>query len=88
MEAFLASGRIADLVLVVLALETAALLLMQHRRQGPPGSLDILAAALPGAALVVALRVALTGGPWQGVAAALIAAFALHLIDLRLRLKR
>lgn len=88
MEAFLASGRIADLVLLVLALETAGLVLLRRRRSAPPGPVAILAAALPGAALVIALRFALTGAPWQAIAAALIASFALHLVDLTLRLKR
>lgn len=88
MEALLASGRIADLVLIVLALETAGLVLLQRRRRVAPGPRAILAAALPGAALVIALRFALTDAPWQAIATALAASFALHLIDLTLRLKR
>ncbi|WP_203071665.1 hypothetical protein [Falsiroseomonas ponticola] len=88
MDDFFASGRVADLVLLVLLLE-AALLLAWHRRTGrglAPAA--ILGLALPGVALVLALRAALVGAGWPWVAAALSAAFAAHLFDLRLRLRR
>jgi hypothetical protein len=88
MQAFFASGRVADLVLLVLLLEALGLALW-HRRTGrglPPAA--ILGLALPGVALVLALRAALVGAGWAWVAAALIAAFAAHLLDLWLRLRR
>jgi hypothetical protein len=37
---------------------------------------------------VLALRVALTGGDWRGISIFLIAAFIVHVIDLRARLAR
>ena len=88
MEAFFASGRVADLVLLILLLEATALALW-HRRTGrglAPAA--ILGLALPGVALVLALRAALVGAGWPWVAAALTAAFAAHLLDLWLRLRR
>ncbi|NGM21548.1 hypothetical protein G3576_16110 [Roseomonas stagni] len=88
MEAFFASGRVADLVLLVLLLEAAALALW-HRRTGrglAPAA--ILGLAMPGVALVLALRAALVGAGWGWVAAALSAAFAAHLLDVWLRLRR
>ncbi len=88
MAEFFASGRVADLVLVVLALE-ALLLTLWHRRTGrglAPAA--VLGLALPGVALVLALRAALVGAGWRWVAMALTAAFAAHLLDVWLRLRR
>jgi hypothetical protein len=85
MEALFASGHVADLILVVLVLESA-LLIAWHRRTGNglvPRA--VLALALPGVALVLALRLALTGAWWGWIALALLAAFAAHLADIALR---
>jgi hypothetical protein len=88
MAEFFTSGRVADLVLLVLVLESAALVLW-HRRTGrglPPAA--VLGLALPGVALVLALRAALVGAGWPFVAMALVGAFAAHLFDLAFRLRR
>lgn len=88
MAEFFASGRVADLILLVLAAE-ALLLLAWRRRTGrglPPMALAGL--VLPGVALVLALRAALTGAGWPFVAMALVAALAAHLFDLAQRLRR
>jgi hypothetical protein len=45
----------------------------------------VLGLALPGVALVLALRFALTGAGWEWVALALVGAFAAHLFDLATR---
>jgi hypothetical protein len=85
MEALFAGGHVADLILVVLVIE-AVVLIAWHRRTGrglPPRA--VLALALPGAALVVALRLALTGAWWGWIALALLAAFAAHLADIAVR---
>ena len=85
MADFFASGRVADLVLLVLALESA-LLLGWHRWTGRglrPRA--VLGLTLPGVALVLALRFALTGAGWEWVALALVGAFAAHLFDLATR---
>ena len=87
MADFFSGGHVADLVLLVLALETA-LLLAWHRRTGRglrPRA--VLGLALPGVALVLALRFALTGMGWEWVAMALVGAFAAHLFDLAVRLQ-
>lgn len=88
MEAFFASGRVADLVLLVLLLEAAALALWHHRTGRGLAPAAILGLAMPGVALVLALRAALVGAGWGWVAAALSAAFAAHLLDVWLRLRR
>jgi len=87
MAGFFSHGHVADLVLLVLALE-AVLLLAWHRRTGRglrPAA--VLGIALPGVALVLALRFALTGAGWEWVALALVGAFAAHLFDLVVRLR-
>ncbi|MGG5811054.1 hypothetical protein [Falsiroseomonas sp. CW058] len=83
MEEFFASGRAADLVLLVMAAEAALLLAWRRRSGRGPSPGAVMALVLPGAALVLALRVALTGGWWGWVALCLLAALAAHLADLR-----
>jgi hypothetical protein len=83
--AFFSSGQVADLILLVLVVE-ALLLLVLHRRFGrglPPRA--VLAVVLPGVALALALRCALTGSPWPWLALSLMAALAAHLFDLGTR---
>jgi hypothetical protein len=87
MAAFFASGRVADLILLVLALEAVALLVW-HRRGGGLAPRAILALALPGVALVLALRLALTGAWWGWIGLALAGAFAAHLFDLFGQIRR
>lgn len=85
MEWLFASGRVADLILLVLALE-GMVLGVWWRRTGtgvPPRALLPFLAA--GACFALALRVALTDGWWGWVAALLGGAFLAHLLDLVLR---
>ena len=83
MEDFVRSGRIADLVLLVIAVEAAALLLWRRRRGGGSSLARILPFLAAAAFLVLALRLALTGGPWQAIAAALGLGGLAHLAGLR-----
>lgn len=78
MAEFFSSGRVADLVLVVLAVEA---LILAGRGRGR-SRLTVLIAALPGAFLVLAVRAALTGADWRWTAFWLAAAFPAHLADL------
>jgi len=87
MESLVRSGAVADLVLACLALEAVALLAW-HRATGrglPP--LAVAALLLPGAFLVLALRLALSGAAWALIPAALVGALTAHLWDLRRRLR-
>ena len=83
METFFATGRVADLVLVVLAMEVVALALLRRATGRGPTLGAVLSLALPGAALVLALRVALTDGWWGWIGVWLAVALVAHLIDLR-----
>jgi hypothetical protein len=88
MEALVTSGAVADLILACLVLEAIALLAWRRWRGTGPTIADILALLLPGAFLVLALRVALTGGPWPLIPLALSAALVAHLADLARRFRR
>ena len=88
MEALVTSGAVADLILACLVLEAIALLAWRRWRGTGPSVADILALLLPGAFLVLALRVALTGGPWPLIPLALSAALVAHLADLVRRFRR
>lgn len=85
MDSFFASGHAADLVLVVLALETLALWVW-HRRTGRGiAPADLLGFFLAGACLLLALRAALTGAGWPAVALFLALAGAAQAYDLSRR---
>ena len=83
MSELFASGRIVDLILGLVAVEALALVAL-GRRRGIAG-LDVAAALLPGVALMLALRAALTGAWWAWVAAWLAASLVAHLADLARR---
>lgn len=74
-----------DLVLAVLVLEILGLLFWRRRTGRGPTARQLFALALPGACLMLALRVALTDGPAGLLLVFLVAAFAAHLVDLRTR---
>jgi hypothetical protein len=84
-EGFFSVAHLVDLVIGFTLLEALALWLW-HRRSGrgvAPGewALNLLS----GLCLMAAVRGALTGAPWYGVALGLTAAGALHATDLRRR---
>lgn len=82
MTALFASGRIVDLILVVLFLEIVALTLWRTLRGDTARWPNLLAAAFPGACLLLALRAALSSADWRWVAACLALSFPAHLLDL------
>ncbi|MEO8010784.1 MAG: hypothetical protein ABI650_03980 [Dokdonella sp.] len=84
-QEFFTSGRVVDLVLVVMAIE-AIVLGLYHRKSGRGiGLLDLLANLASGFCLLLALRAALTGMSWPWIGAALAASFAGHLFDVSRR---
>ncbi len=86
MDAFIRSGGIADVILVVLAAETALVGLYLWRRGQAMALLSLAAANLAGGALVLAFRAVLHESGWLFVAIYLAAALLAHLADLALRL--
>lgn len=85
MSALFASGGVADLILVLTALEGLALA-AYHRGTGrgvAPG--DLLGNLLAGAFLLLAMRCALVGAWWGWAALCLLLSLLAHLADLRRR---
>ena len=79
MEDLFTSGHAVDIVLIVLALEGA--FLIARRRK----AIDVILMLAPAALILIALRVALTGGNWWIMAILLAASFPVHIADLRRR---
>lgn len=84
---FIVSGRIFDVMLVVLAAEVAWL---AWRRRGVRGPVlaPLIANAGAGAALVLSFKAILAGAGWPWVAAALLASLVCHVADLAYRHRR
>jgi hypothetical protein len=85
MADFFASGRVVDLILILMLAE-ALVVLAWWRRTGrglaPAAFLPFL---LAGGCLMLALRAALVGAAWPWMALALLGALLAHLLDLRRR---
>lgn len=86
LHALIASGRVADLVLAVMALEAVALI--AFLRPGQIELVGLLGNLAGGAALVLALRFALTSAPWPWIAGALLLSMVGHMVDLGVRVRR
>jgi hypothetical protein len=85
MEQLFASGRIVDFILIIMLAEYLTLRLYLGRA-GQGALSGIALYLLSGAFLLLALRLALTGGSWVWIACCLAAAGAWHAVDLRRRL--
>lgn len=84
LEALFASGRIIDLILVLVLIEGVVLALVPRLR-GSMGLIDIAGLLLPGVMLMLAVRTALTEAPYTTTAAMLAAALVFHLLDVARR---
>jgi hypothetical protein len=80
-----ATGRIVDLILGLVVLETIGLLAVRRRTGRGVSAADLLPNLLAGACLLLAVRAALTDAGWTTVAACLLAALGAHGADLRRR---
>ncbi len=85
METLFASGLVAELILLVLALEAVALVAAKRLLRGGPPLRSLLPFLAAGACFALALRGALTGASWVAVAPWLGLAFLAHLLDLAAR---
>ncbi len=86
-ESLFRSGRIADVVIAVMALEALVFAVAARTRSRTWSLSALLAGLLPGLFLVLALKAALVQAPSLWIAAALSAALVAHLVDVRLRLR-
>ncbi len=82
MEQLFASGRIVDLILLLVAIEAIGLIVYRRVTGSGIEGLHLLIALIPGICLLFALRGALTGEAWPSIALWLAAALLTHLGDL------
>lgn len=85
MSGFFADGSAVDLILVFMILEGIVLAVYRRRTGRGIALVDLAAMLLAGAFLLLALRAALTGASWSGIAGWLSAALVAHLADLARR---
>lgn len=88
MQELVESGRVVDGILALILVQCAGLALLRRRYGIGPSPRDLWPTLAAGAALLLALRAALTGAPWTAIAAWLATAFAAHLADLYRRWPR
>jgi hypothetical protein len=79
------SGRIVDCILAFMAVEIIVLILLRKQGWLHAQLLDLVVNMGAGAALLLALRVALHGGAWQAIALWLSIALGFHAGELTVR---
>ncbi|MET0970709.1 MAG: hypothetical protein ABWY18_16040 [Tardiphaga sp.] len=87
MAELFSSGRLVDLILLLVVFQTAALSLYWRRTGRGIAPVDLLPNVIAGACLLLTLRFALGGSGWMVCSASLAAAGLAHLVDLRRRWK-
>ena len=85
MQQLVVSGRIVDLILLLVAVEVVVLGCIRARRGSGIEWRALLPNLLAGAALLLALRAAITGAAWPWIALWLAVAGLAHVADLRTR---
>ena len=85
MDRLFASGHIVDCILAFMALELIVLILVRKQVLPQSRPAELLANIGAGASLLMALRAALVGWPWQGMALFLLMALVFHVGEFMLR---
>jgi hypothetical protein len=80
-----ATGRIVDIILMLMIAEAFVLVGHHHLTGRGIAITPLLTNIAAGACLLLALRATFSGAPWSVVAVALGAAFGMHALDLRSR---
>ena len=87
MAELFSSGRIVDVIVALVVLEALLLVGLRLRRGRGPAPAALLSTLASGAALMLAVRAALTGADWPFVAAWLLAALFAHLTEMMIRFR-
>ena len=87
MADWFASGRVIDLVLILVALEVAALPWLLRRLNSSVQLSQLLPNIIAGIALMLALRLSLTDAAWIWISMAMLIALCAHVTDLTLRIR-
>jgi hypothetical protein len=88
MKAFVESGLVIDLALLVIALEVVVLLVLRRRTARGLRPLDVLGQLLAGALLLLGIRCAVTGADHRWTLLCLSASFPAHAFDLARRARQ
>jgi hypothetical protein len=88
MEELIDSGRIAHVIVAVLIIESVVVSIYLFRRRRVREMWSVLASITAGAALVMALGLALAGGGWMEIGVCLIVSLVAHSAELVIRLSR
>jgi len=88
MQQFVVSGRIVDLILFVVVLESVVIGYIRARHRSGIEWRALLPNLLAGAALLLALRAAITDAAWPWISTWLAVAGLAHVADLRTRWNR
>jgi hypothetical protein len=88
MAELFASGRLVDLILIIVAIEAACLVIYWRSTGSGVSPGDLLPNLFAGAFLLLALRLSLGGAGWQLCCGSLAAAGLAHLVDLGRRWRR
>jgi threonine/homoserine/homoserine lactone efflux protein len=83
-----ASGRIIDIILIMVLVEIALLALARRLTKGVPRLARLLPNLAAGFLLLLSVRAAMTDAPWPLIALPLGLALLAHIIDLRGRWER
>lgn len=87
MAELFASGRIVDAIVALVVVEAVLLVGLRLRFGRGPKPAALLSNLASGAALMLAVRAALTGADWPMVAAWLLAALFAHLTEMMIRFR-
>lgn len=82
MAELIESGGIIDLMLLFVLIEVGALMLYWRRTGHGIAPISLLLNVGAGTSLMLALRAALTGSPWQWLAVWLVSSLVFHVADL------
>lgn len=85
LQQLVTSGRIVDIMLVVVVLEIGVIEVYRRRHGAGVTTLPLLVNIGAGASLMLALRAALAGSGWQWIAVFLVSALVFHVGDLLVR---
>ncbi|MEL6298653.1 MAG: hypothetical protein AAFQ45_08795 [Pseudomonadota bacterium] len=88
MAELFATGRIVDLLLLVIAAEAAVLVWLSWRGRLSDHAGAVVSLLLPGIMFLVALRLALVDAPWPAIAGVLALTGIAHAADVYLRFFR
>lgn len=88
MDDLFASGRLVDLILIVVVIEAAVLLIYWLRTRGGIAPHDLLPNLFAGAFLLLALRATLAGSGWMLASLFLAVAGLAHLTDIAQRWRK